>query len=131
MDSARCFLLSVAVTRSTFRVCVFVCAGVRELVRKCEMCDKKGTSRTYRCLRNKSLLRISMFSNTPAPRISMLGKSSFSECTRPSEIKACFCYLRFFTYFSTLKFGGCGRDGALPRKNATGFYFANTGIPKV
>ena len=54
MDSARCFLLSVAVTRSTFRVCVFVCAGVRELVRKCEMCDKKGTSRTYRSQNNGS-----------------------------------------------------------------------------
>ena len=74
MDSARCFLLSVAVTRSTFRVCVFVCAGVRELVRKCEMCDKKGTSRTYRCLRNKSLLHFFaiMLHLSPTPRISML-----------------------------------------------------------
>ena len=54
IDSARCFLLSVAVTRSTFRVCVFVCAGVRELVRRCEMCDKKGTPKTYRSQSNGS-----------------------------------------------------------------------------
>ena len=74
MDSARCFLLSVAVTRSTFRECVFVCAGVRELVRRCEMCDKKGAPRTYRCLRNKSLLHFFaiMLHLSPTPRISML-----------------------------------------------------------
>ena len=110
MDSARCFLLSVAVTRSTFRVCVFVCAGVRELVRRCEMCDKKGTPSTYRCLRNKSLLYFFeiMLHLSPTPRISMLRRMWKH---RDNRNKLLFRWARcthWKNFFPTLKFGERG-----------------------